>query len=1048
MFSMQKKISNSFPKRKHLTFSVILLLFNLCSFAQQKITVTGKVLSENTQALSNVSVKIKGETGGTITSEDGSFTINVNKGATLLFSIIGYQEGQLRAQNDGEFLSIKLSTSAESLNDVVVVGYGSRKKETLTGSIVSVKGSEIAKSPAPNLSNSLAGQLPGLTVISRTGEPGNDGSTLRIRGANTLGNNAPLIVVDGIVGRNLERIDPASVESITVLKDASAAIYGARAANGVILVTTKRGSTGKPTIQLSLNQGWNTPTVLPKMADAATYATIQNEIAAAFRPTSALPYSAADIKKYRDGTDPWTHPNTDWFKETIKSNSPQRYAALSLSGGSETVKYYINAGSNYEDGMYRNGAVNFSQSNIQSNIDAKVTKNIQLSLDITARQENRNNPGGGTNGGSTDGAQNIFWALNRAFPNTVARWPGGEPGAAIEYGANPTVLVTDITGTTIEKNFVLQSNAKLLITIPWVKGLTVTGNAAVDKTLAQFKQFRKPWNLYGWDKVTLSSNGLPSVLPLRVGNSDPNLTERYTNTSSVILNGLINYDRTFGKHDVKVLVGTESIIGDVFYFGAYRRNFTSTTLQELDLGSDALKNSYGNSSVNGRLNYFGRVSYAYNSKFLAEFVWRYDGSYIFDPAGKQFGFFPGLSLGYRISNEKFWKEKLSFINEFKIRGSIGKTGNDLIAPYQYLTTFGYSGTYIFNQNVSQQTMVALRIPNKGVSWEVANQSNIGFDAQLLNNKITISADYFYNLRKNILAFRNASVPASAGLSLPQENIGEVVNKGFEIQLGYRNSIGNLKYQVSANGAIANNYIKFWDETPGVPDYQRSTGGQVNARAYYQSIGVFKDKAAVDAYPHWAGARAGDIIFKDANGDGVINGKDRVRSKKTTIPTFTGGINIDLQYKNFSLSLLFQGAKGAERSYRSFSGGPGVGNFMQSLIENRWTPENPSSTNPRAWERSATYWMTDGEPNNTYFVRSSDYIRLKNLQFGYALPSKIIKKAGIQSMRFFVSGLNLLTSTKMTDFDPESPDDAPGSIWVNSQVYPINKTMNVGLTVIF
>jgi len=1036
-------------KKKRPTLSIFLLFFSYHLFAQQNITVTGKVQSDSSLPLSNVSVKVKGQSIGTTTDENGAFTIKVSKGATLLFSSIGYEETQVKVDKDGSVLAIRLASStASALNDVIIVGYGTRKKATLTGAIVTVKGDDLAKSPAGNFSNSLAGRLPGLVVITRTGEPGNDGSTLRIRGANTLGDNSPLVVVDGIAGRALERLDPATIESVTVLKDASAAIYGSRAANGVILVTTKRGSSGKPTLQLSLNQGWNTPTVLPKMADAPTYATLQNEISAAYHPGDPLPYSPEDIKKYKDGSDPWGHPNTDWFKETIKKNSPQRYGNLTLSGGAESIKYFISLGSNYTDGIYRKSAVNYSQTNFQSNIDAKVNNNIRLSFDIVGRQENRNYPGGGENGGSADQAQNIFWALNRAFPTSPAYWPNGLPGPDIEYGANPVVLVTDATGYTKKRTYNLQSNMRLVVTIPGVKGLSLTGNAAVDKVFINTKQFRKSWFLYTWDKHTLDANNQPLLLPAKRGNTDPRLYQQMDDNQNITLNGLLNYDRTFGKHDIKVLVGAERISGDNMAFSAFRRFFTSDLLDEMDLGGNSLKDNGGSSSKTRRLDYFGRVSYAYDAKYLAEFVWRYDGSYIFDPAGKQFGFFPGISLGYRISNESFWKDNISSINEFKIRGSWGKTGNDRIDPYQYLTTYGYNGSYVFNQNVLQQTLSALRIPNVGVTWEVANQSNIGFDAQLLNNKLTISADYFYNLRTNILAYRNASVPATAGLSLPQENIGEVINKGFELQVAYRNTIGNFKYQVSANGALAKNHIKFWDETPGVPIYQRSTGAQMNARMYYQAIGVFKDQAAVDHVPHWSGARPGDIIFKDVNNDGIIDGQDLVRSKKTTIPTFTAGFSLDLQYKNFYLTALFQGASGAERSYRTFSGGPGVGNFMYNLIKDRWTPEHPSSVNPRAWERGGAYWMTDGEPNNTYFVRKSDYIRLKNFELGYDLSPKLVKRIGIQAMRIYVSGLNFFTFTKMTDFDPESPDDAPGSIWVNSEVYPLNKTTNIGLTVTF
>jgi TonB-dependent starch-binding outer membrane protein SusC len=1044
---MLKKQIVFFLPCKGIPIFLLFFLISVACAAQQKITVKGKVTSDSSAAISNVSVIAKGQSNGTTTDASGSFTISVNKGATLVFSSVGYENRELKAERDGQLMAVTLTSTNATLNDVVVVGYGTRKKATLTGSIVTVKGADLVKSPAGNISNSLAGRLPGLTVVTRTGEPGNDGSTLRIRGSNTYGDNAPLVVVDGISGRSLERIDPATIESITVLKDASAAIYGSQAANGVILVTTKRGASGKPTISLSLNQGWNTPTVLPKMADAPLYATIQNEISTHYHPTSPLPYSEEDIQKYKDGSDPWGHPNTDWFKETIKKNSPQRYGNLTLSGGSEAVKYFISLGSNYQDGMFRNSAVNYSQTNFQSNIDAKVSNSIRLSFDINGRQENRHYPGGGANGGSDDGAQNIFWALNRSFPTWVARYAHGEPGIDIEYGANPVVLATDLTGYSKSKTYTLQSNMRLLITIPWVTGLSLTSNVSVDKTLISAKRFRKPWYLYSWDKVSLDADGLPLLIANKRGNNDPRLDQTSNDNQNITLNALLNYDRAFGKHDIKFLAGAEHIAGDFSSFWAHREQFASDLLAELDLGGNALKNDGGSSSVARRLDYFGRVSYAYDSKYLAEFVWRYDGSHIFAP-GSQYGFFPGLSLGYRISNENFWKDNISFINELKIRGSWGKTGNDRIDPYQYLATYHYDGSYIFNQNISQQTLHAGVTPNAGVTWEIANQSNIGFDAQLLNNKLTISGDYFHNLRTNILGYRNAAVPASAGIDLPRENIGKVVNRGVELQASYRNNVGDFIYQVSANGAIAKNKVTFSDEVPNIPEYQKSTGKPIDARAYFEAIGVFVDQAAVDKYPHMGGATPGDIIFKDVNNDGAIDDRDKVRSDKTTIPTFTGGFSFDLQYKNFYLTVLFQGAAGAERSYRTFSGGPGVGNFMYNLIKDRWTPEHPSAVNPRAWERGGAYWMTDGEPNNTYFVRSSDYLRLKNAEIGYTLSAKYAKKVGLQSMRVYASGLNLITFTKMKDFDPESPDDAPGSIWVNSQVYPLNKTINVGLTVTF
>ena len=1019
---------------------------NSATVDPQQVTVRGVVTDAITgEALPGVNVVIPGTTFGAITDANGSYTLQVpNASATLQFSFIGYVSQDV-ALGGKTTLNVALTNNVAQLSEVVVVGYGTTKKASLTGSVSAVQGAAIQKSALPNISNSLAGRLPGLVVVTPTGQPGNDDAILRIRGSNTLGDNSPLIVVDGIANRDLNRLDPATIESITVIKDASAAIYGAQAANGVILVTTKRGTTGKPTINLTLNQGWSAPTVLPKMCDAATYATLINEIKS--YAGAAPRYSAEDIQKYADGSDPWGHPNTDWFKATVKPLAPLHFGNLSLSGGVEKIKYFVSLGTTYQDGMYRNGSTNYSQSDFRSNLDAKISDHIHLSFDIAGRQENRNYSGVS----GADGSLDIFWAMNRAYPYLPAFWPNGKPGPDVEYGANPAVIVTDATGYDHDRRYIMESNMKLLIDIPWVKGLSFTANASIDKNFLNRKRFQTPWYLYSWDGVTYDANNVPLLVAGKRGFAEPRLQQWMTDGSKTTLNGLINYERTFSdKHNIKVLIGTERIEGNSMDFWAFRRYFTSEALDQMFAGGDLLKDNGGAASDNyelsiARLNYFGRVNYSLSSKYLAEFVWRYDGSYIFSKATR-FGFFPGISLGWRVSEEDFWKNSVPFVNDLKIRGSWGKTGNDRIETYQFMTTYGYNNTYVFNLTDQQKTLEALRIPNPNVTWEVANQSNIGFDAQMLNGKINLVADYFYNLRTNILWYRNASVPASTGFSLPRENIGEVINQGFELLLGYNNKVGDFNYHLSVNGSYAKNKIKFWDETPGIPEYQQSTGQPMNARLYYQAIGVFVDQAAVDAYPHWTGARPGDIIFKDVNKDGIIDGLDRVRSSKTSIPTFTGGFNLDLGYKNFYATVLFQGAAGAERSYRTFSGESG--NFLYSDIKDRWTEANPSSIHPRTWNRALEYWMTDGEPNNTYWVRSSDYLRLKTLEIGYNVPSDIIKKLGVSGLRIYISGQNLLTITGMKNFDPESPDDASGSIWVNSEVYPLNKTMNFGVSLTF
>jgi TonB-linked SusC/RagA family outer membrane protein len=425
-------------------------------------------------------------------------------------------------------------------------------------------------------------------------------------------------------------------------------------------------------------------------------------------------------------------------------------------------------------------------------------------------------------------------------------------------------------------------------------------------------------------------------------------------------------------------------------------------------------------------------------KYLVEFVWRLDGSYIF-PKDKRFGFFPGVSLGWRISEEDFWKNNLALFNYFKLRGSWGQTGNDRIAEYQYLASYGYnsatSGIYVFNNNVENKILQELRIPNVNVTWEVANQSNIGFDAQMFKGRLNFSAEYFYNLRTNILSYRNASVPASTGLTLPRENIGEVVNQGFEFTVGYNGSVAGLTYDVSVNSGFQKNRIKFWDETPGVPAYQKSTGHPMNSSLYYQAIGIFKDDAAVAAYPHWAGARAGDIIFEDVNKDEKIDGLDRKMNYKTDMPTFTGGMNVNLSYKNLYSAIFIQWAAGAVvNSYYEMQGE--AGNFLASDAEGRWTEANQNTNKPRTWNRYGEYWR-DNE-NNTYWLHNTDYMRLKNFEIGYNLPS-LINKIGLSGVRIYFNGTNLLTLDKLTDFDPES---------TSATAYPLNKTFNLGVNLTF
>lgn len=1008
--------------------------------------ISGKVTDETGEPLPGVSILVKGTQQGTTTNAEGVFAIETQEAdAVLVFSFVGYLSREI-ATDGRKSLDVVLKTDNKALEEVIVVGYGTAKKATLTGSIVSLKGETISNIPAGNFSNALAGRFSGLTVVTTSGQPGNDNSTLRIRGLNTLGNNNPLIVVDGIQGRDINRLNPNDIENITVLKDASAAIYGAQAANGVILVTTKRGVSGKNEVSVNIRHGWSSPTVIPEYADAATYAQALNEIDLYAKRSPR--YSEQDIRLFADGSDPWLHPNTNWYDLVFRRSTPQTFLDASMRGGTDNVKYYLSATHSLQDGIFKESANNYTQTGIRSNMDARISKYINLGVDLNFRQENRHN--------STVALYDLLrYGMGR--PNRVAFY-GPYPASGYESGKNPAVVATDVTGYDRNISYIFQSNTRLDIKIPGIEGLTFTGNAAFDKSIQNRKIWRTPWMLYSWDGVTMDGNNMPVVTGALSGYSAPNLDQSMNDGKGLVLNGLINYTRSFGNHNLKAMAGIERGSGKSMEFSAFRTYFASTLIDELFAGGDLDKTNTGSASHNARQNYFGRFNYDYQSKYLLEFVFRYDGSYIF-PQGKQFGFFPSVSAGWVISNEDFWDKNLSFINTLKFRGSWGQTGNDRVDPYQFLASYGFDNsangtnnqpkdsrnTTVFNGHEEVKFLKELRIPNPLITWEVANQSNAGLDLSLLDHKMTVSADYFYNFRTNILCYRNASIPSTAGLNLPRENIGKVSNQGVEFDVYYGDNTGDFSYSIGLNGGYAKSKIIFWDESPNVPDYQRATGKPVNtnligdnsAGLLYEAIGIFRDQAAIDNYPHWQNAKPGDIIFRDINGDGKIDGLDRVRSDKTNIPVFTGGLNLNVGYKGAYLSAGFQGAAGATRYHEVESGE--LGNFSMEDLRGRWTPANIDASKPRVGNYRSEYWNQTATGPNTYWNRKSDYLRLKNLELGYNLPDDFCSKIGLRSLSVFFTGMNLLTFTSMKTFDPET---------TSNTAYPLNKVHSLGLSMAF
>src|SRR6266550_6851515 len=1006
-------------------------------WAQETGTIVGIVTDQTIGGpVAAARVTVSGTRYSATTGGDGRYTIGQVPPGTYVVraQVIGYAVGQqanvVVRGGDTVVVSFQLQPQAVELNPVVAIGYGTQAKATLTGAVSAVAGEAIQGVPNANVSNTLSGRLPGVITVNASGEPGYDGATIRIRGNHTLNDNSALVVIDGVADRTggLERLDPQDIESISVLKDASAAIYGARSANGVILITTKRGRSDTPQppqLSASFNQGFNQPTRIPKMADAATYMTMLDEIDTYRNRTPR--YSADEIQKYRDGADPWLYPNTDWFAAVIKPVSLQTRASAALRGSSDRIGYYLSLGGEKEDGYYRNSATWYGQYNFRSNIDGQVSDHLALRFDLTGRLEDRNFP--------NRSAGSIYWMLMRGKPNLPAYWPNGMPGPDIEYGDNPVVISTKQTGYDRDQRYFLQGNLGFDWKVPGVRGLTFRANAAYDQSFRSEKQWRTPWTLYDLDRTTYQATGQVVLQPARRGFSTPELQQYDRRGTGILLNLLGEYRREFGPHAIGILGGVERQKADSSDLSGFRKGYVSDQIDQLFAGGDPEKTNGGTGWIAARQNYFTRLNYAFRDKYLFEFVARYDGSYIF-PESKRFGFFPGVSAGWRISEEPFFRDKVPLFNELKLRASWGRTGNDRINEWQYMATYGFGGGYVFG-GTEQKSVYQTRIPNPNITWEVAKQLDVGLEGRLLNNRLSFEFDRFTERRSNILAFRNASVPQTAAIPLPRENIGVVANQGYDGSITWQQQVASdVSFQVSLNGGYAQNKILFWDEPPGAPPWQRSTGYQMSTGLYYKAIGVFRDSAAVANYPHWAGARPGDLIFQDVDHNDTLDARDRIRINANGDPKFTGGLRLAAQLKNFDVSVFFHAAFDAVQYFRTESGE--IGNFTAEYAQNRWTPENPDAPGPRTYNRTDEYWVANA---NTYFLRDASFIRLKSVDVGYHLPAHVAAAVGVHDVRLYANGYNLHLWDKFQILDAETRDN-------QGQYYPQQRVFNAGASLTF
>ncbi|WP_216351001.1 SusC/RagA family TonB-linked outer membrane protein [Mucilaginibacter polytrichastri] len=1065
MYSPHRK---RFPARLSLLTGMVIACCITCMqpapvFAANKILkesasvrVNGKVTDEKGLSLPGVSIALKGTAIGVVSDQDGNFSINVPDASagTLVFSFVGYvnQEVALTGQTN---VKVSLQIDAKSLSEVVVVGYGTQKKATLTGSISVVKGGDLVKSPQPNISSSFAGRVSGVVANNGSGEPGYDGSNISIRGLATTGSNSVLVVVDGIPGQigGLERLDPNDIESVSVLKDASAAVYGNRAANGVILITTKHGKTGKASVSYSFSEGFSSPTRLPKLADAATYAQIMNNISYYNNQPGGLNqvYSNDQIEKFRNGSDPLNYPNTNWEKITLKNYALQNQQNVTVTGGSEDVKYYNSVGITSQDGLYKNGAAKYNQYNFRSNIDATVAKGFKIGLSLQGREEDRKFP--------TTSAANNFRGIYRGYPTTAAFYPNGLPTSGFD-NTNPALTPTSLGGTSNNPTQTFNGILRASYDIPGISGLSLDGFFSADKTGVFNKTFNTPYTVYTYSSAT--NLYTPSTQGGFSGR--PFLNESQLNQSLITSNIKLNFVRQFGKNNINAFVAYEQSQNTYNYFWAQRNNFPTVTTPELSQGGSApgdATNGGSSSDNNGNYNYnrrsvISRLAYNYDEKYLLEAQFRADGSSLFAP-GNQWGYFPSISAGYRISKEKWFSDKVKFIDDLKIRASYGVLGDDIIAPYQYFDNYALNNAVVLDngQGASPQPGIdQIKLANPRITWETAKKTDIGINAVFLKN-FTLEAIYFRQIRSNILAYRNGSIPGTSGIVnplygsplVPAENIGKVNNGGFEATLGY-NHPGTFSWGVSGNFTYTKSKIIYIDEAAGVLPYQRKTGNPLNTYLLYKSTGIFRSQAQLNNTPHVPGAQVGDLIYADVNNDGQITTADQERSKYGNIPQITYGLSFNAGYKNFDLSVLFAGQ--AEVSQYVLPESGVIGNFYSSWANNAWSPTNPNGSYPKVSDRASSS-VSGGLYNSTFWLNDASFLRLKNVQLGYSLSSQVLSKLHIKGVRVFVSGFNLLTFTKVKDYDPEGTDGSGkfGSAQYGSgQFYPQQKIINLGANIKF
>ena len=1048
-YSQTAKLSLDFPEANNIV--------ETHSVSQEQKKVAGQVTDATGAFLPGVTVVIKGTTTGVVTDTNGNYSlVNVPTNGTLQFSFVGMIAQEIKVEGQST-INVKLQDETTGVDEVVVVGYGVQKKVTITGSISTIKGAELAAIPAANISQSIAGKLAGVSMRPNGGQPGYDNPDIHIRGVVTTGNNAPLVVVDGIKRNNINQLDPNLIESITILKDAAAvAPYGIGGANGVILITTKKGKSGKPVVRFSSSYGLQNPTYLPKMLNSKDYMSLQNEGYFNQVPNGTTPPNdpklIADYNKLHQ-EDPYKYPESN-FVDQFNSNSPVQNYSFELSGGTDKVNYHAGLGYYDQKGIF--DPTNYKRYTYDISLDMQATNTTKIGMSLIGSIEKTNelDPGENIQGG------HLFRAFYKFIPTQALVYPGGDKWGE-SSASSPMAALNSEGYSKIEKNTLL-ATLSVEQQLLFIKGLSAKGVFSYDPTQQNQKQWHIP---FIYNKIDLSSQPytFTEAITNQEGNSMPYkyLSLRNDRWFNYTYQAYLNYNRKFGEHNITGLLVAEGRKSSNDWFSARRNNF-AINIDEMDLGSSN-KLDYDNGGASGtgsEIGYVYRLGYNFRDKYMVEASGRYDGHYYFAP-GKRWGYFPAFSAAWRISEENFMK-KFTNVNSLKLRGSWGKSGMLAGSAFQYMAGYNLRGNaYAFGNSALVQGSKVLLEANPEITWEISTKMDVGFDLTMWSGLLDVSFDYFHEKRAGMLLAPQVTLPVEYGLALSQENKGRMSNNGIELNVGTRKKLSNgMELAITGNISYAlNKMLEVFETSAQKNNPNRTLTGQPFGTPYgYHALGLFStddDKngdgvidADNDGYKitQFGVLHPGDIRYADLSGpegipDGIIDANDQTRIGYPVYPAMTFGLTPQLNWKNFDVSLFFQGSSMSSINAQTFLTVPFSNNGSNTAYEyfnNRWTADNQSAKYPRA---TPSPYANDTQESDFWMV-DTGFLRLKTATIGYSVPKSITDKLHIAVIRFYVTGQNLLTFSNLKYIDPEMG-------YTNREnAYPVMKTTTFGLDVTF